>query len=126
MDKDDAVMLASLTTKDNINNCYTEGAHQYSLLSQAVRYNAKKCFDLLIEKGEDVNKVCDGYIPPLMHAAQYGRLDMVKILVAKGADINYKYTGDYAPANGETPLTYAEKNNQQAVADYLRSLSPKQ
>jgi len=123
---DDTVKVAAYITEDNINNCYTEGNWQYSLLAQTVRYNAKKCFDLLIAKGADVNKACEGYVPPLMHAAKYGRLDMVKILVAKGANVHYKYSGAYTPANGETPLTYAEKNNQTAVADYLRSLEPKQ
>ena len=115
---DDASALQQLITKDNVNTCYGD----YSVLSQAVRYNAKKCFDQLIAEGADVNKSCNGYVPPLMHAAKYGHLDMVKILVSKGADINYKYSGTYQPADGETPLTYAEKNNQPAVADYLRSL----
>jgi ankyrin repeat protein len=94
----------------------------YSPLSQAVRHNATKCFNLLISMGANVNKACDGYVPPLMHAAKYGRLEMVKILVAKGADPHYKYSGDYTPADGQTPLTYAEKNNQSAVADFLRSV----
>jgi len=119
---DDTTKFAAFITRDNINNCYTDGDWQYTLLAQAIRSNAKKCFDLLIEKSADVNNACEGYVPPLMHAAKYGRLDMVKILVAKGADIHYKYSGAYTPANGETPLTYAEKNNQTAVADYLRSL----
>jgi ankyrin repeat protein len=123
---DDSVKLATLLTKDNLNSCYQESNWQYSILAQTVRHNAMKCFNLLITMGADVNKACNGYVPPLMHAAKYGRLEMAKILVAKGADVNYKYSGDYSPAAGETPLTYAEKNNQPAVADYLRSLVAKQ
>lgn len=123
---DDVTKLATLINKDNINACYTEGNWQYSILSQTVRANARKCFDLVLEKGADVNKACEGYVPPLMHAAKYGRLDMVKVLVAKGADVNYVYEGDYELANGETPLTYAEKYKMIEVADYLRSLKPKQ
>jgi ankyrin len=119
----DAAKLATLLTKDNLNNCYTEGSYSYSLLSQAVRLNARKCFDLLIQKGADVNISCDGYVPPLMHAAKYGRLDMVKILISKGANVNYKYDGEYKPAVGDTPLSYAIKYNQTAVADYLKSLA---
>jgi ankyrin repeat protein len=61
-----------------------------------------------------------------MHAAKYGRLDMIKVLITKGADVNYKYSGDYTFADGETPLTYAAKNNQPAIVDYLKSLKPKQ
>lgn len=123
---DDAAKLSAFVTNENINNCYIEGDWQYTLLAQTIRYNAKKCFDLLIEKGADVNKACEGYVPPLMHAAKYGHLDMVKILVAKGADVKYKYSGDYQDADGETPLSYAIKFNQTAVADYLRSQNPKQ
>jgi ankyrin repeat protein len=123
---DDSVKMATLLTKDNLDNCYQESNWQYSILAQTVRYNAIKCFNLVIGMGADVNKSCNGYVPPLMHAAKYGRLEMAKILVAKGADVNYKYSGDYAPAAGETPLTYAAKNGQPAVADYLRSLNTKQ
>jgi ankyrin repeat protein len=118
---DDPLKLSAFITKDNINNCYTEGNWQYSLLAQTVRGNAKKCFDLLIEKGADVNKACEGYVPPLMHAAKYGSLDMVKTLVAKGANVHYKYDDEYEPANGETPLTYAEKNNQPEIAAFLKT-----
>lgn len=119
---DDSAKLATLITKEQVSACYQEGSWQYSPLSQTVRHNAVKCFNLLIAMGANVNKSCDGYVPPLMHAAKYGRLEMVKILVAKGADPHYKYSGAYSPADGETPLTYAEKNNQPAIADYLRSL----
>ena len=119
---DDSAKLASLVTKENVSTCYPEGSWQYSPLSQTIRHNAVKCFNLLIAMGADVNKACDGYVPPLMHAAKYGRLDMVKILIAKSANANYKYSGDYSPADGQTPLTYAEKNNQSAVADYLKTL----
>lgn len=122
---DDSVKLANLITKENISTCYQEGSWQYSPLSQTVRHNAVKCFNLLIALGADVNKACGGYVPPLMHAAKYGRLEMVKILVAKGANPNYKYSGEYTPADGETPLTYAQKNNQTAIADFLRTVHNK-
>jgi len=122
LQKDDAIQLATLINNDNINNCYTEKGYPYSALSQTVRYNAKKCFDFLIAQGADVNKVCNGYVPPLMHAAKYGHLDMVKILVAKGANVHYQYDGDNPNIQDMTPLTYAEKFNQKEVADYLRSL----
>jgi len=115
---DDTVKLATLVNKDNLNTCYGK----YSVLSDAVRLYAPKCFAWLIAKGANVNLSCDGYVPPLMHAAKYGHLDMVKVLVAKGADINYKYDGPTEAIKGHTPLTYAEKFKQTDIADYLRSL----
>jgi len=92
---DDSVKLATLITKENISTCYQEGSWQYSPLSQTVRHNAMKCFNLLIALGADVNKACGGYVP------------------------------EYTPADGETPLTYAQKNNQTAVADFLRTVQNK-
>jgi hypothetical protein len=47
---------------------------------------------------------------------------MLKVLIAKGANPNYVYEGDYTDANGKTPLEYAEEWKQPEVADYLRSL----
>jgi len=116
---DDSVKISVVITKTNINDCYGN----YSVLADAIRYNSIKCFIWLLENGADVNKICNGYVSPLMHAAKYGNLDMVKMLVAKGAKINYQYTGDYGPAKGKTPATYAEMFGHQEIADYLRSLS---
>lgn len=119
LQNDDATKLATYVTKDNINNCYSN----YSLLSEAIRNDAKQCFELLITKSADVNKSCKGYVPPLMHAAKYGHLDMVKILVAKGANTKYVYDGTLkltnGPEKGETPLSYAQKYERDDIADYL-------
>lgn len=119
---DDVKQLSSLVNDKNLNACFPEGDYSYTLLAQAVRNNAQKCFDILISKGANVNTSCDGYVPPIMHAAKYGRLEMLKVLIAKGADKNYVYHGEYTPADGETPLTYAEKYKQTAIVDYLKSL----
>jgi len=115
---DDTAKISHYIAENNVNNCFGE----YSLLSDAVRYNAPNCFALLIAKGANVNLACDDYVPPLMHAAEYGRLDMAKILVAKGADINFKYAGKAEKAKGHTPATYAIKYKHPEVADYLNSL----
>jgi len=79
---DDAAALDKLVTKENVNDCYAN----YSLLAEAIHTDAPKCFDLLIAKGADVNKSCNGYVPPLMHALKYGHLDMVKTLVSNGGE----------------------------------------
>ena len=115
---DDAATLKTLVSKEQINDCYGN----YSLLSHAIQVNAAKCFDMLLDLGADVNKTCNGYIPPLMHAAKYGRLDMAKKLVAKGANVRYTYNGNVAQLKGHTPLTYAQQFNQTAVADYLKTI----
>ena len=88
MKADDVAALSKIITKANVNDCYGN----YSILSQTIRYKAPKCFDLIIATSADVNKVCNEYVPPLFHAAKYGSLEMVKVLVAKGADVNYAAT----------------------------------
>ncbi len=118
---DDSEALNKLVTKDMVNTCY----YDYSLLSQTVRLNAPKCFALLLEKGANVNLNCNGYVPPLMHAAKYGRLEMVKALLAKGANVNFKYEGDNESISGMTPLTYAEKYKQTVVVEYLKEMTKK-
>lgn len=87
---DDTSGLKAAVTKDRINDCYGG----YSLLSEAVRDNAVNCFNLLIAEGADVNKSCNGYVPPLMHACKYGHLEMVKVLIGHDADKNYTYNGE--------------------------------
>src|ERR1700761_4015271 len=84
---DDAATLSTYVTKGNLENCYGN----YSLLAHSVRYNAKKCFDVLIAKGANVNHICGNYKSPLFFSAEYGRVDMAKILINKGADTKFKY-----------------------------------
>lgn len=116
---DDSVSLSELVNNENIDSCY----EVYSLLSQAIRRDSKKCFYWLINHGANVNNVCGDYVPPLMHAAKYGHLEMVKALVAKGADVNYVHNGGkFEPLKGKTPITYAEMHQKDDVVDYLRSL----
>jgi ankyrin repeat protein len=118
---DDTTKLSEMITPANVNDC--DG--MYSILSQAVRVGAYKCTQYLTNHGANVNLVCDGYVPPLMHAAKYGRLEIAKWLVAKGADLHYTYHGPSASIEGMTPLTYAEKFKQTEVADFLRTAKTK-
>jgi ankyrin repeat protein len=122
LNTDDANALKLFVTKDNVNNCYG----YYSMLSNAIRAGAKNCFDLIVATGADVNQTCSGYIPPLMHAAKYGHLDMVKALIEKGAKLDYKYNGTIktqnGPEQGDTPFTYAERYHHDDIAQYLKSV----
>jgi ankyrin repeat protein len=118
MNSDDTVVLKKFITSNNVNNCQGN----YSILSHAIRYGAKNCFDFLVKMGADVNLICNNYVPPIMHAVKYGRLDFLKVLIAKGANLNYKYSGDNPVIQDMTPLTYAEKYNQAEIVNYLRSI----
>lgn len=69
----------------------------------------------LIELGEDVNKKSNG-MTPAMYAARFNRVDILKFLVEKGADLKLK------SEQGFKAEKYAELSNAKEVLVYLESL----
>lgn len=68
----------------------------------------------LLEAGADVNKVTDGGNTPLQEAALQGNLDIVNLLLAANAEVNYK--NEYS----ETALMVASlKNGNPTVVETL-------
>ncbi|HIB36160.1 ankyrin repeat domain-containing protein [Mesonia sp.] len=70
----------------------------------------------LIEIGEDVNAKSLGKTPA-MYAARYNKVDVLKLLVAKGADLSIKSDGDKFTAK-----KFAELSNAKEALAYLNSL----
>ena len=70
----------------------------------------------LIEIGEDVNAKSLGKTPA-MYAARYNKVDVLKLLVAKGADLSIKSDGDRYTAK-----KFAELSNAKEALAYLNSL----
>ena len=80
---------ANLTVDDN------------STLQWAIRYNRERIVRLLIEYGADVNKPDEKLNTPLIYAAKLDKLEICKILIARGADplhinLQRKRASDYA------------------------------
>ena len=69
----------------------------------------------LIDLGQDVNKKSNG-LTPAMYAAKYNRLDILKLLVEKGAKLELKST------KGVTALVFAERSNAKDVLAYIKGL----
>ncbi|MEM5564071.1 ankyrin repeat domain-containing protein [Psychroserpens sp. AS72] len=69
----------------------------------------------LIELGQDVNKKSNG-LTPAMYAAKYNRLDILKLLVEKGAKLDVK------SAKGMTAQKYAEASNAKDALAYIKGL----
>nr|WP_321226640.1 ankyrin repeat domain-containing protein [uncultured Psychroserpens sp.] len=69
----------------------------------------------LIELGQDVNKKSNG-LTPAMYAAKYNRLDILKLLVDKGAKLDVK------SAKGMTAEKYAELSNAKDALAYIKEL----
>ncbi|MDG5492833.1 ankyrin repeat domain-containing protein [Psychroserpens sp. SPM9] len=69
----------------------------------------------LIDLGRDVNKKSNG-LTPAMYAAKYNRLDILKLLVEKGAKLDLKST------KGLTAQKYAEMSNAKDALAYIKGL----
>ncbi|WP_378183066.1 ankyrin repeat domain-containing protein [Aquimarina sp. SS2-1] len=70
----------------------------------------------MIEEGSDVNLRSEGKTP-LMYAARYNRVDIIRVLVGKGAYIQAK------DKNGNTAMKFAELSNAKEAMALLKELS---
>ena len=72
---------------------------------------------ILLDRGADPNVVdSEEHFSPLMHAAAEGNLDVVKVLIAKGADKSMK------DIDGDDAATFSAQNGHMQVVEYLNSL----
>jgi len=67
-----------------------------------------------IEYGSDINETSNG-LTPLMFAARYNKVDIIKYLLAKGADKNAK------DSKGYNALKYAELSKSTEAYNYLKN-----
>ena len=91
--------------------------HRTTLLhDMAGEGNIEKA-QLLLKHGARIDAVDDEFrSTPLGFAARWGRRDMVRLLLQRGADPNL------AGASWATPLAWAEKKGHGTIADELRSV----
>ncbi len=86
---------------------------------------------LLIKNGADVNFVSQNGLTPLMEATMAGRMDVVVLLVEKGADIRLKAqipTNDRYPSiwTGKTAIELIAKNHRQIQAYLIQMAKEKE
>lgn len=99
------------------------------VLHMAVAARRLKLMTLLLEKGCDANATDLEGTTSLFTACQYGRLDMVKVLMGYGADIHQALTKEVRMQDGShvsiimiggvTPLACALMHEQMDVVNYL-------
>ena len=80
------------------------------LMIACAYYSGKSICGMLINKGADVNAIANDGVTPLMLASLNAKLDVVELLLKKGAKNSTK------DATGKTALDYA---NKAEVNDYL-------
>lgn len=86
-------------------------------ISIAIAYGDVVTVNKLIELGSNINeKSGTTGMTPLMYAARYNNVELVKTLIAKGADAKVR------SAAGFTALKYAEISNAYQVVHFLKSL----
>jgi ankyrin repeat protein len=72
----------------------TNGKSDDSLLADAIDRNDLNAVRLLLSKGLNPNKGANENFPPLYNATARNSLEMVKLLIEAGADVNFKYKGE--------------------------------
>lgn len=97
-----------------LNDCFYMSEESGNYLVHSITYKSLKSLKFFIEKGADIENVCENKTP-LMYAIKYGELEMVKFLVKKGANLK-------ASNHGKTPLYYARVYKHPEIEKYLRSI----
>jgi uncharacterized protein len=69
-----------------------------------------------IEYGASVNETSNG-MTPLMFAARYNQVEIIRVLIVNGADLKAK------DSKGFTALTYAENSKATEAMEYLKALN---
>ena len=85
-------------------------------MAEAVELRRPEAVRLLVSAGFSVDG--DGRTTPLHQAAYEGDLELARLLVELGADVDRE-----DPTFHSTPVGWAEHAHADAVADYLRSVS---
>lgn len=115
------LVLVAFTDVAVANNVST-----FSISKEIVNYNNTPLCNAIIkgdlatvkkfvEYGSDVNEMSNG-LTPLMLAARYNKVEILKYLLEKGADKQIK------DERGNTALKYAEFSKSQEAFDYLKQV----
>lgn len=110
--------LVGLTTTAGASNVSTISTSTGIVYGNSPLCNAILKGDLatvkkFVEYGADVNEMNNG-LTPLMMAARYNRVDIIKYLLEKGADKQIK------DVRGNTALQYAENSKSVEALEFLK------
>ena len=102
--------------KDGADVNYTTG-QGYTPLYESVGTGNKEIVSILIKAGAKIDVDGDEYNgPPLVYAASRGDVDVMKLLIEKGGNINIQHKKD---RSFDTPLHAASKNEKDKAIEFL-------
>lgn len=112
------VVFANVSLASNVKSSFktSERVESYETntpLGFAISKGDIEAVKKFIEYGADVNEVSNG-MSPLMIAARYNKVEIIKLLLSKGANINKK------DENGFTALKYAQLSNAAEAIQLLK------
>jgi len=111
-----SVSYAFEESKDNDSQNYELTSSQVDPFFMAVIKGDFDTVAKMIEEGANVNLRLEGKTP-LMYAARYNRVDIIRLLVGKGASLKAKDN------NGNTAMEFAELANASEAMGVLKEFS---
>tara|TARA_R110002073_G_scaffold108336_3_gene243421 strand:+ start:88595 stop:89773 length:1179 start_codon:yes stop_codon:yes gene_type:complete len=111
----DITALDKIVTEGSLNTCFDiEEQYAVNYLALSIENNSFTSLQYFVEKGADIELACFDKTS-LMYAVKYGRFEMVKYLLAKGADINK------VSVEGKTAFDYAIKYKHPEIETFLKA-----
>ncbi|MDO5971626.1 ankyrin repeat domain-containing protein [Flavivirga aquimarina] len=97
----------------NINNTNAEFVFKVNSFCVSIAKGDLETVKKLINRGADVNEMSNG-MTPVMYAAKFNRVDILKLLIAKGANLKAR------SAKKMTALKYAELHGAKEAAAIIK------
>lgn len=108
------VAIASTTEKGKTEKLVITTNKAVSPLCQAIAKGDYETVKKMVEFGSDINQASNG-MTPLMYAARYNKVEIVKLLLANGAKLNLK------DDKGFTALKHAQLSNATETVEVLKA-----
>lgn len=108
------VAIASTTEKGKTEKLVITKNKLISPLCQAIAKGDLETVKKMIEFGSDINQTSNG-MTPLMYAARYNKVEIVRVLLDNGAKISLK------DSKGFTALKHAELSNATDAAELIKT-----
>lgn len=115
-EQDDPTLIEALLAAGLDKDYATDVTPGHSLLMWTAEAGHPRMAEALIDAGADLDKVDDYGDPAVSVAAFHGKLDLVELLVAHGAELGLRGYSD------RTAAGHARSQGHDAVADYLVSI----